>query len=72
MPEMLWKSYIDFEISQGEWERTRALYRNLLERTKHVKVCACTYAASGICCVRVCWYGQHACMLVLEPNYTTA
>lgn len=38
MPETLWKSYIDFEISNGETDRTRALYRALLERTKHVKV----------------------------------
>mmetsp|Transcript_40975 Transcript_40975/g.68070 ORF Transcript_40975/g.68070 Transcript_40975/m.68070 type:complete len:692 (-) Transcript_40975:211-2286(-) len=38
MPEMLWKSYIDYEISQQDWDRTRTLYRNLLERTKHVKV----------------------------------
>ena len=30
--------YIDFEIDQGEHERTRHLYRNLLERTTHVKV----------------------------------
>ena len=42
MPETLWKSYIDFEINQGENERTRALYRALLERTKHVKVWTCT------------------------------
>ena len=37
-PEALWKAYIDFEISQEEHERSRALYRALLERTKHVKV----------------------------------
>lgn len=38
MPEVLWKTYIDFEISQGERERTRILYERLLDRTKHVKV----------------------------------
>ncbi|GBG68471.1 hypothetical protein CBR_g3016 [Chara braunii] len=37
-PELLWKGYIDFEISEGEIERTRSLYERLLERTKHVKV----------------------------------
>lgn len=38
MPEVLWKSYIDFEIEQEETERTRNLYRQLLQRTQHVKV----------------------------------
>uniref|UniRef100_A0A8C5MXQ0 Crooked neck-like protein 1 n=1 Tax=Leptobrachium leishanense TaxID=445787 RepID=A0A8C5MXQ0_9ANUR len=38
MPEVLWKSYIDFEIEQEEFERTRNLYRRLLQRTQHVKV----------------------------------
>jgi crooked neck len=38
MPEILWKAYIDFEIEQEEYERTRNLYKRLLERTKHVKV----------------------------------
>ncbi|KAL5009397.1 hypothetical protein ScPMuIL_014978 [Solemya velum] len=38
MPEILWKAYIDFEIEQEEYDRTRALYRRLLERTNHVKV----------------------------------
>ncbi|KAK7815788.1 hypothetical protein U0070_025248 [Myodes glareolus] len=37
MPEVLWKSYIDFEIEQEETERTRNLYRQLLQRTQHVK-----------------------------------
>eukprot|EP00854_Cymbomonas_tetramitiformis_P012629 gene12629-14928_t len=32
------KAYIDFEIAEGERERTRQLYERLLERTKHVKV----------------------------------
>lgn len=38
MPELLWKSYIDFEISQDEIENARLLYERLLERTTHVKV----------------------------------
>lgn len=38
MPELLWKSYIDFEISQDEPENARQLYERLLERTSHVKV----------------------------------
>jgi len=38
MPETLWKAYIDFEIGEREWERARALYRQLLQRTNHVKV----------------------------------
>ncbi|XP_031739528.1 crooked neck-like protein 1 [Cucumis sativus] len=38
MPELLWKAYIDFEISEHEFERTRELYERLLDRTKHLKV----------------------------------
>ncbi|KAG7196847.1 hypothetical protein KM043_014010 [Ampulex compressa] len=38
MPELLWKSYIDFEISQDEVENGRQLFERLLERTLHVKV----------------------------------
>lgn len=38
MPELLWKSYIDFEINDGQRGRTRALYERLLDRTRHVKV----------------------------------
>lgn len=38
MPELLWKSYIDFEISREEFENARKLYERLLERTSHVKV----------------------------------
>ncbi|XP_074056891.1 crooked neck-like protein 1 [Macrotis lagotis] len=37
MPEVLWKSYLDFESKQ-ECEKTRSLYRRLLQRTQHVKV----------------------------------
>ncbi|KFX92215.1 hypothetical protein V490_05512 [Pseudogymnoascus sp. VKM F-3557] len=38
MPELVWKSYIDFEEEEGEYERTRDLYERLLEKTGHVKV----------------------------------
>ncbi|KAG7259590.1 hypothetical protein CRUP_018770 [Coryphaenoides rupestris] len=38
MPEVLWKSYIDFEIEQEEFDHTRDLYKRLLQRTQHVKV----------------------------------
>ncbi|CAO3649778.1 unnamed protein product [Cunninghamella blakesleeana] len=38
MPEILWKAYIDFEIEEREYEKTRDLYQRLLERTEHVKV----------------------------------
>ncbi|KAA0052082.1 ty3-gypsy retrotransposon protein [Cucumis melo var. makuwa] len=34
----LGKAYIDFEISEHEFERTRELYERLLDRTKHLKV----------------------------------
>ena len=36
--KVLWKAYIDFEISQDEYQKTRDLYERLLERTQHVKV----------------------------------
>ncbi|KAL0728818.1 hypothetical protein Bca4012_024911 [Brassica carinata] len=38
---MLWKAYIDFEIAEGELERTRALYERLWDCTKHYKVWRC-------------------------------
>ncbi|CAG7833518.1 unnamed protein product [Allacma fusca] len=38
MPEILWKTYIDFEVELGETDRARELYYRLLERTQHVKV----------------------------------
>lgn len=38
MPEVLWKSFIDFEISERELDNVRNLYDRLLERTNHVKV----------------------------------
>jgi hypothetical protein len=33
-----WQAYIEFEISEGEHDRTRELYERLLDRTKHLKV----------------------------------
>ncbi|GAA6001131.1 Clf1p [Rhodotorula paludigena] len=38
MPELIWKSWIDFEYDEEEYERARALYERLLRRTSHVKV----------------------------------
>lgn len=38
MPELLWKSFIDFEFEVEEYDRTRTLYERLLEKTSHVKV----------------------------------
>ena len=38
MPETLWRAYIDFEVSEAELDRARALYERLLERSGHVKV----------------------------------
>ena len=38
MPELVWKAYIDFEEYEEEYDRTRALYERLLEKTDHVKV----------------------------------
>ena len=38
MPELLWKSYIDFEEYEGEYDRARSLYERLLKKTTHVKV----------------------------------
>lgn len=32
------QAYIDFEISQKQYELTRQLYDRLLDRTKHLKV----------------------------------
>ncbi len=37
-PPALPQAYIDFEIGEGERQRTRLLYQRLLDRTKHVKV----------------------------------
>lgn len=42
MPELLWKSYIDFEVAEGGYDRDRSrvrnLYERLIEKTGHVKV----------------------------------
>ena len=43
--KVLWKAYIDFEISQEEYQKTRDLYERLLERTQHVKVRLLPYTA---------------------------
>jgi crooked neck len=37
-PEILWKSYIDFEISEGERDKARALYERLVGLSGHWKV----------------------------------
>lgn len=38
MPELVWKSWIDFEYDVEDYERARDLYERLLRRTSHVKV----------------------------------
>jgi crooked neck len=38
MPEIVWKSYIDFELEQQEYEKVRSLYERLLSKTQHIKV----------------------------------
>eukprot|EP00656_Telonema_subtile_P011648 TRINITY_DN1577_c0_g1_i2.p1 TRINITY_DN1577_c0_g1~~TRINITY_DN1577_c0_g1_i2.p1 ORF type:complete len:219 (+),score=81.02 TRINITY_DN1577_c0_g1_i2:74-730(+) len=38
MPELLWRAFVDFETEEEEYDRARAVYRQLLKRTKHVKV----------------------------------
>lgn len=38
MPEEVWKSYIEFEIENGENAKVRQLYTLLLDRSSHVKV----------------------------------
>ncbi|KAI3832263.1 hypothetical protein MKX03_011978 [Papaver bracteatum] len=38
MPELLWKAYIDFEISEHQYLNARALYEKLLIRSTHYKV----------------------------------
>ncbi len=38
MPELLWKAYIDAEISMNEFDKARALFERLLEKSKHLKV----------------------------------
>jgi crooked neck len=38
MPELLWKAYIDFEVTEGERIRARELYERLVQLSGHVKV----------------------------------
>jgi crooked neck len=38
VPELLWKAYIDFEVDNDQIANARAIYKRLLERTKHVRV----------------------------------
>ena len=38
MPELVWKSYIDFEEYEEAYDRARELYERLLQKTDHVKV----------------------------------
>lgn len=38
MPELLWKAYIDFEVTEGERVRARELYERLVQLSGHVKV----------------------------------
>lgn len=38
MPEVIWKAYIDFELSEAEYGHARSLYKRLLDRSNHVKV----------------------------------
>eukprot|EP00658_Telonema_sp_P-2_P009009 TRINITY_DN13410_c0_g1_i3.p1 TRINITY_DN13410_c0_g1~~TRINITY_DN13410_c0_g1_i3.p1 ORF type:complete len:162 (-),score=46.11 TRINITY_DN13410_c0_g1_i3:150-635(-) len=36
--DSLWRAFVDFETEEEEYDRARAVYRELLKRTKHVKV----------------------------------
>ncbi|PVV01843.1 hypothetical protein BB560_003726 [Smittium megazygosporum] len=38
MPELVWKSYIDFEVSEGNYGKVRELYEKLLKKSDHIKV----------------------------------
>eukprot|EP00993_Chasmostoma_nieuportense_P001127 NODE_2034_length_1297_cov_49.014530_g1402_i1.p2 GENE.NODE_2034_length_1297_cov_49.014530_g1402_i1~~NODE_2034_length_1297_cov_49.014530_g1402_i1.p2 ORF type:complete len:138 (-),score=55.46 NODE_2034_length_1297_cov_49.014530_g1402_i1:119-532(-) len=38
MPEVAWKAFIDFEISQKQFGKARKLYEALVEKTHHFKV----------------------------------
>lgn len=38
MPEIVWKTYINIELTNGEIDKVRELYGRLLNKTKHVKV----------------------------------
>lgn len=55
MPEVVWKAYIDFETEEEEFGNARKLYRRLLDRTQHVKVCAplTLFHVARVRCLRV-------------------
>lgn len=38
MPELVWKSYIDYEYESESFEAARELYERLLQKTEHLKV----------------------------------
>jgi crooked neck len=38
LPEVIWKSFIDFEYNNEQFDQVRNLYEKLLERTEHLKV----------------------------------
>ena len=38
LPEVIWKSFIDFEYNNERYDQVRILYEKLLERTEHLKV----------------------------------
>merc|ERR1719401_3320398 len=38
MPELVWKRFIDLEVSCEELERARAVWLRLLEKSSHVRV----------------------------------
>lgn len=38
MPEIVWKSYINMEIADENYNKVRNLYERLLNKTRHVKV----------------------------------
>ena len=41
IPEKLWKAYIEFETELEEFDKVRAIYRRILDRTNHIKVFHC-------------------------------
>ena len=52
MPEVWWKSYIDFEIGECNNDHTRKLYERLLVQTGHVKVWILFAQFEGMVAVR--------------------
>lgn len=52
MPDLIWKSYIEFEVGQNEREKARKLYERLLEKTEHFKVsCLCSFLQELRSCI---------------------